>query len=76
MNELDLKTILKLQDQKFDILITEVKELRKEIKIHNTDLTNLKINQAVLQVKNGLWGTIGGALVLLLARILKFGGAS
>lgn len=35
------------------------------------ETTEMKVNIAMLQVKSGAWGVIGGAIVVLLAKFLK-----
>lgn len=40
--------------------------------IHKDDIPNLKIEVAMLKVKAGIWGLMGGAIPLVITILLKY----
>jgi len=63
----------KLHDWK-DLVLLEMKSLRKEVIEGRKDIAGLKTEMAVLKVKSGIWGFAAGAIPVvgsLLIWILK-----
>lgn len=53
------------------LLIDEIGRLARSIEKLDERLRNIEPKLAVLEVKSGVWGVIGGALVLLIPIVVK-----
>jgi hypothetical protein len=64
------------------LIMSEIRSLREDVKdvkasvimLRETDLSRVRIDIAMLQVKSGLWGAGAGALIALIPVLVKLAG--
>lgn len=64
------------------LIMSEIRSLREDVKdvkasvimLREADLSQIRIDIAMLQVKSGLWGALAGALIGLLPVLIKMAG--